>query len=103
MKRKMTAKLYSYTNESDDSADNCVKKIVCIDFRNFCDKEIDYFISPQSLNFFDIFEIKKGFLHIDPQEWPLNADYNEGLDIVRKLKVVNDTAERAVKLVTRLQ
>lgn len=32
-----------------------------------------------------------------PSTWKNNAEYKQGIEIFRKLKVVNDTAERAVK------
>ncbi|KYN10007.1 hypothetical protein ALC57_17866, partial [Trachymyrmex cornetzi] len=34
-----------------------------------------------------------------PFDWPENEEFKNGLETVKKLKVVNDTAERAVKLI----
>jgi len=46
------------------------------------------------LNIFDTH-----FLHDEPEEWINNTAYNEGANIVAHIKVVNDTAERGVKLI----
>ena len=37
---------------------------------------------------------------VDPSEWPLNESFQEGTSIIKGLKVVNDAAERSVKMVT---
>lgn len=63
------------------------------------DKDIDYFITPQSFNFFERFDISKEFVALDPTLWSSNEDFLKGLRIVENLKVVNDTAERAVRLI----
>ncbi|KAJ8682405.1 hypothetical protein QAD02_018197 [Eretmocerus hayati] len=48
--------------------------------------------------FFQRFAIKTDFLKCDVESWDSNPDYLDGFDVVRNLRVVNDTAERAVKL-----
>lgn len=68
------------------------------DIITILDKEMDHFISPQSLNFFTRFEISTNFLKLDPSLWPEDEHFNKGLNVVKRLKVVNDTAERAVHL-----
>lgn len=81
---------------------NCPKKIVINvkDVGNYCDKEIDHFVTSQTRNFFLRFEIDQSFLQIDPSLWSGTASFREGSEIVKKLKVVNDAAERAVGLLT---
>ena len=39
-----------------------------------------------------------GFLQKDPLEWEDDNSFQIGLEIIKKLKVLNDTAERGVKL-----
>lgn len=68
------------------------------DFKWFLNKNIDYFINSNSLKFFERFNIDTNFLHLNSSEWSENPEYLRGLEIVKHLKVVNDTAERAVKL-----
>lgn len=63
------------------------------------DRDIDFFISPHSINFFKRFEINSDFLKIDLSLWSQNVNFNVGLDLVKNLRVVNDNAERAIKLV----
>lgn len=64
----------------------------------YVDKNIEDFVSQETLNFFKRFAIPTEFLKKDPKEWKNDSGYNLGLNIVNKLKVVNDSAERAVKL-----
>lgn len=62
------------------------------------DKEVDYFITPLTFNFFKRFNISTHFLHSDPDDWSEDLDFLKGQGIVKRLKVVNDTAEWGVKL-----
>lgn len=63
-------------------------------------EDVDYFISPQSMAFFKRFEIKCTFFDKKVSEWHLDENYQIGLKIVKKLKVVNDIAERGIKIIT---
>lgn len=58
------------------------------------------FISHETLTFFSRFGIQTDFLLEDPKIWHANPQYQKGLKIVQSLKVVNDTAERGVKLMS---
>jgi len=51
------------------------------------------------LIFFDWFGIDHEFLKSDPLTWPKKDEFQKGFKIVQGLKIVNDIAERAVKLV----
>lgn len=51
-----------------------------------------------SLKVFSRFKISSEFLNIDPAEWKNNLEYNNAREIISSIKVVNDTAERNVKL-----
>ena len=64
------------------------------------DKEIEYFISKDSMKFFSAFQIETSFLEEDASHWMGNAAYEKGKKIVSQLKVVNDVAERGVKLMS---
>lgn len=52
----------------------------------------------QSLKLFKRFGINTSFLEIDPTEWKNNIDYQFGKKVVDALHIVNNTAERGVKL-----
>lgn len=56
------------------------------------------FITAQSYDFFEILNIDKDFLTKDPEEWPQMKEYIVAQKRVQALQVVNDIAERAVKL-----
>lgn len=47
-------------------------------------------------------EDSKSFLAIDPSRWINNERYLRAEEIVNNILVVNDTAERAINLITRL-
>ncbi|KAI5751469.1 hypothetical protein M8J77_007769 [Diaphorina citri] len=57
-------------------------------------------ITKETIRFLDRFDIETSFLKEPPTGWLENSHYNEGLRIVKSLKVVNDCAERGVKLIT---
>lgn len=92
-KKRMVAAL-------DNVNDNDTKKIIALP-NNVChyvNKDIEHFVSQKTLSFFERFNIPMDFLEKDPKDWSDDTSYNVGLNIARKLKVVNDSAERAVKL-----
>ena len=51
-----------------------------------------------SMNFFTVLDVNKDFLEYPVAEWASRDDYIESRKIVSHLKVVNDIAERGVKL-----
>lgn len=63
-------------------------------------EEIDYFINNETIEFFDRFKLSKEFLDLDPSQWASDKEYMKNKEIMSNLRVVNDVAERAVKLVT---
>ena len=69
-----------------------------IEIKNLANLEIQHFVSSESNNFFKRFNINSDFLLIDPALWETNNNYIEAIGIITKLEVVNDVAERAVKL-----
>ena len=56
------------------------------------------FIGPDSRFFFRVLNIKSDFLLESVEDWPKNTSYIQGKNIVESLHVVNDAAERGVKL-----
>lgn len=44
------------------------------------------------------FNIETNFLKLDPSKWHNESEFQKGMNIVKNLHVVNDTAERFVKL-----
>lgn len=65
----------------------------------FVKNEIEYFVSSKTLDFFKIFNLDTKFLSNDPSTWSKNSSYKTAFQMVSKLRVVNDTAERGIKLI----
>ena len=108
VKRKMVSELKSsldddesHAEEEEDIQTPCPKRIIlkASDLDSICDKEMDYFITPASIKFFRRFNIDESFLGTDPILWQEIETFQTAKNIVRKLKVVNDIAERAVHLI----
>jgi len=58
------------------------------------------FVTKQSLNLFTALKLSSDFLSTDPGTWDNRDDYKQAKETVGALRVVNDCAERAVKLAT---
>lgn len=98
VKRNMVLELNSI-----EEIENYIPKRIEIKLKDiafYCDKEIDHFVTSQTRKFFKRFQINEDFLAIDPAFWPQNESYENGLEVLKQLKVVNDVAERGVKLFT---
>lgn len=57
------------------------------------------FVYPETLELFKILKIKYSFLDIDAQYWNDDDEYKDGLEVVKNLAVVNDAAERLIKMI----
>ncbi|XP_050545354.1 uncharacterized protein LOC126907794 [Daktulosphaira vitifoliae] len=66
--------------------------------KSFSEKTAASFLSKSSMKFFKRFDINTNFLNLDPSNWNTDNFYLHGKEIVCSLKVVNDSAERVVKL-----
>lgn len=64
------------------------------------DKQIDFFITPETMKFLERFKIDSGFLSDDPSEWNSNLNYKFCKELVRNLAVANDVGERGIKLIS---
>ena len=62
------------------------------------DNGIEQFVSNKTRQFFSRFGLSDEFLIIDPSQWHNNEDFVNALSLVKNLNVVNDPAERGVKL-----
>lgn len=68
--------------------------------RSYLTKKFSDFVTRNTINFFDRFKIPTGFLQEPTAQWSTNDSYKQGLVIVNQIRVVNDTAERLVKLMS---
>lgn len=94
--------------KNDDNVDGEFEDLINLEKRlsvklnevpSFINNNIESFISNKTLNFFERFNLNYNFFETSPSTWENNLEYKQGKEIVSKLKVVNDTAERAVKLI----
>src|SRR5215469_16204482 len=63
------------------------------------EKNIDDFVSIKSKSLFNRLKIDDSFLNGCPTSWLNNASFQQAKKKVQTLRTVNDTAERAVKLI----
>lgn len=69
------------------------------DVQHFLDKDLPLdLLGPNSKNVFKRFNIPENFLKVQPEKWHELEEYQKGKSIINSIKVVNDTAERGVKL-----
>ena len=64
---------------------------------DYVDKQISFLVTTNTKQFFAILD--DSFLDLAPESWNDNEQYKAAERIVRSLKVVNDSAERGVKLI----
>lgn len=93
-KRKMVTALKKKINSCSEQ----IKKYPANRINDFIDKEIDFFITHQSLKLFDRFNLNHDFLSNDPASWCFDQNYQSSKIILMFLRVINDASERAVKL-----
>ena len=60
--------------------------------------KLSSFIGASSWNFFHHLVINMDFLHISVENWSSSCSYQDAKQIIHNLSVVNDRAERGVKL-----
>lgn len=83
------------------SEDGDIKRIIINpkDANRYLNKGLEYFINKNSLKLFERFDISSKFLDEEPSLWETNQEYLDARGTLNSLKVVNDVAERGVKLV----
>ena len=59
---------------------------------------LEDFVNGKTKQLFTKFEIDMSFMSSDPDEWNENCHFLDGLKKVKDIQVVNDNAERGVKL-----
>uniref|UniRef100_A0A8D8TQ46 Uncharacterized protein n=1 Tax=Cacopsylla melanoneura TaxID=428564 RepID=A0A8D8TQ46_9HEMI len=97
LKIKMVKALERPTEEDDESKKfefnlNDINQLLKHD-------DLDYFITNKTKKFFSRFGLNTAFLKLPPSMWQEDESYMFSKNIVQKIKTVNDTAERGVKLI----
>ena len=80
--------------------DQPVRRLSPSQTESFQDKTISNFITPRSINLFDALSLPREFLTAAIDTWVERDDFKAACKTIRALKVVNDSAERAIKLAT---
>ena len=62
------------------------------------DDELTSFVGPDSWQFFRMLKIDKSFINTPVTDWNTNPAYKQAKSVVSNISVVNDAAERGVKL-----
>lgn len=97
----MPLKILSYKHLEEDERSARIMRVQVSEneaVKLFQNVSLEKFVSDQSLAFFEYFKVKIDFLTEDPKNWSENKDFLKLQSFVRGMKVVNDTAERGVKL-----
>jgi len=66
----------------------------------FREKSLSQFVTKKSLNLSAALKLERSFLLTDPDAWKAREDFKTAQQTVAAVRVVNDCAERAVKLAT---
>ena len=69
------------------------------DFSSFKNNDFSSFVTPVTKTFFARFSISTDFLDRDPSTWKDDPGYKSAIEKLEKIVVVNDVAERGVKLI----
>jgi hypothetical protein len=73
-------------------------KRISVEPSKITEKRLRDFVTKNTRNFFRILSLPDSFLETDPDTWDTNPDYLLAENVVKELRVVNDTAERGVAL-----
>lgn len=68
--------------------------------RSYLTQKFSDFFNASTLQFFERFHISTDFLKEPVETWNTSESYRSGFEIVKQIKVTNDTAERTVQLMT---
>ncbi|CAI6372613.1 unnamed protein product [Macrosiphum euphorbiae] len=94
-KKKMITALN--TDSKDEFRKQYILKPNQVD--SILNKGLEDFICSESMTLFNRFKINTEFLKIDPSSWQNNENYKKAAAIIKNIPVVNDVAERGVKLI----
>lgn len=86
--------------KTEDQHPENLKRLPASSIHDILTKNIDAFISKKSKDFFTGFQINTSFLSKDANLWKTDVEYQQGATVVRKLEVINDVAERGIKLIS---
>lgn len=85
----MASKLLSLELQSQDLEEERIVRVAItpVDVDLFTNRNLDYFLNTQSLNFFTRVGITTNFLHANPENWEQHEDYQKARNFVKRLRV----------------
>lgn len=83
--------------EKDSSSD--YEKRITIDKNSVSEEKMHKFVTKNTRKFLEDFGVNIDWLQIDPELWPTDENYKNARNYFQKLNVVNDSAERNLRLV----
>jgi hypothetical protein len=83
---------------SQHGAEDPARKREGLQLSNVPKMSVGDLVTTHSMQFFRVLDLQSDFLDHPVSEWASRNDYREGREIVTHLRVVNDIAERGVKL-----
>ena len=88
-------------DEEAEEEKNQVKRYILPkkDFSSFPNIKFPSLLTPGTKTFFNRFSLSTNFLNNDPSVWKDDPGYRSGIEKLKKIVVVNDVAERGVKLI----
>jgi hypothetical protein len=66
---------------------------------NYTDKQLSSFVTTNTRSLLTILRLPDSFLKLPPEAWNDDKDFQACIEVVGSLKVVNNSAERGVKLI----
>lgn len=90
--------IVSALSKTQNTAD--LRRVDAKIIQTFQDKTLSDFVTQRSMNLFTAFKLSQNFLPSDPETWNSIEAYCHAKNTVDAIRVVNDCAERAVKLAT---
>lgn len=69
------------------------------DINLISEKELDHFVTSNTMKFFEIMNIPSSFLQKSVELWSDDPEYKAAKDVVNSMRVINDIAERGVALI----
>lgn len=99
VKRKMVEALGNHDDENDKVIPKRLN-LTLEQVKSFENKDVSSFVTPRTKRFFHRLQIDVTFFELDPSIWKDQEEYCTAKRICQHLTVVNDPAERAIKLIT---
>lgn len=100
-KQRMVDRLRN--NDDDETMKSKNLNLRMCDTERFIKSDISSFVTRHTADFFNRFGLSMKFMDLHPSEWTASTEFNDAVEKLKNIKVVNDCAERGVKLISDFQ